>query len=214
MKSPAVFLDRDGTLNRDVGFTHRVEDLQLLDQAIAGLQRMAALGFRLFITTNQSGIARGYFSEVDMHAFNRALCQQLRAAGVVIEAIYYCPSHPTGSVEAYRFDSPLRKPRPGMILQAADEHSLDLSASFAIGDKKSDVLAGQAAGCRTILVRSGAAGQGEMHLSALPDFVAGDLLEAAEWIAQASKSATKLSQTPEATIPCRPGKQASWTKDG
>ncbi len=207
MKSSAVFLDRDGTLNRDVGFTHRVEDLQLLDQAVAGLQRIAVLGFRLFITTNQSGIARGYFSEADMHAFNRALCKQLRAVGVVIEAIYYCPFHSTGSVEAYRCDSPLRKPRPGMILQAADEHSLDLSASFAIGDKKSDILAGQAAGCRTILVRSGAAGQSEMHVTALPDFVAGDLLEAAEWIARTSMSAGKLSRTHADAISCRPGKQ-------
>ncbi len=214
MKPPAVFLDRDGTLNRDVGFTHRVEDLQLLDQAVAGLQRMAALGFRLLITTNQAGIARRYFSEADMHAFNRALCQQLRAAGVVIDAIYYCPFHPTAGVDAYRCDSPQRKPRPGMILQAADENGLDLSASFAIGDKKSDILAGQAAGCRTILVQTGAAGQGEESLTARPDFVAANLLEAAEWIARAQESATELPQTPEDTIPCRPGKQASLAKDG
>ncbi|MBI3839821.1 MAG: HAD family hydrolase [Planctomycetia bacterium] len=178
----AIFLDRDGTLTRDLGFVHRAEDLRLLDNAVAGLRRMSAAGFRLFITTNQSGIARGYFSEADMHAFNAALQQQLRAEGVEIEAIYFCPFHPEGRVAAYRRDSPLRKPRPGMILQAAAEHRLDLNASFAIGDKKSDILAGQAAGCSTILIRTGAAGAGENELQANADFVAPDLLAAAEWI--------------------------------
>jgi D-glycero-D-manno-heptose 1,7-bisphosphate phosphatase len=179
---PAIFLDRDGTLTRDLGFVHRAADLRLLDNAVAGLRRMSAAGFRLFITTNQSGIARGYFSEADMHAFNAALRQQLRTEGVEIEAIYHCPFHPEGSVEIYRLDSPLRKPRPGMILEAAAEHGLDLPASFAIGDKKSDILAGQAAGCRTILVQTGAAGSGENDLQARPDHVASDLLAAAEWI--------------------------------
>jgi D-glycero-D-manno-heptose 1,7-bisphosphate phosphatase len=179
----AIFLDRDGTLTKDLGFVHRAEDLQLLDNAVAGLRRMSAAGFRLFITTNQSGIARGYFSEANMHAFNAVLQQQLRAEGVEIEAIYYCPFHPDASVDIYRADSPLRKPRPGMILQAAAEHGLDVKASFAIGDKKSDVLAGQAAGCRTILVQTGAAGTGENELQAQSDYVASDLLAAAEWIA-------------------------------
>ncbi len=184
----AIFLDRDGTLTRDLGFVHRTDDLQLLDNAAAGLRRMAATGFRLFITTNQSGIARGYFGEADMHAFNSALRRQLRVEGVEIEAIYYCPFHPEGSVEIYRQDSPLRKPRPGMILRAAAEHRLDLQASFAIGDKKSDILAGQAAGCRTILVQTGAAGAGENELQAKPDVVAPDLLAAAEWIDKNGKN--------------------------
>lgn len=178
----AVFLDRDGTLTQDLGFVHRPDDLQLLDNVVAGLRRMSAAGFGLYITTNQSGIARGYFSEADMHVFNAALRERLRAEGVDIEAIYYCPFHPKGSVEFYRQDSPLRKPRPGMILQAAAEHQLALPASFAIGDKKSDILAGQAAGCRTILVRTGARGAGEPDLQATPDFIAPHLLAAAEWI--------------------------------
>ena len=178
----AIFLDRDGTLIRDQGFVHRPEDLQLLDNVVAGLRRMSAAGFGLYITTNQSGIARGYFSEADMHAFNAALRERLRAEDVDIKAIYHCPFHPEGSVEFYRQDSPLRKPRPGMILQAAAEHHLDLPASVAIGDKKSDILAGQAAGCRTILVRTGARGAGEPDLQANPDFIAPDLLAAAEWL--------------------------------
>jgi D-glycero-D-manno-heptose 1,7-bisphosphate phosphatase len=183
VKRRAVFLDRDGTLNRDVEFVHRVSDLQLLENVVPGLQRMRDLGYLLVITTNQSGIARGLFSETDMHAFNAALCERLQAAGIEIAAIYHCPDHPTAGVGRYLRESPLRKPAPGMILQAAAEHDLDLPGSFAIGDKKSDVLAGQAAGCRTILVTTGKAGGGEAELTAQPDFVAADLLAAAEYMA-------------------------------
>lgn len=186
-RRPAIFLDRDGTLNVDVGFTHRVDDLQLLPNVVAGLAQLRDLGFELIITTNQSGIARGYFSEAQMQAFNDALVARLRTAGITIAAVYYCPFHPTEGVGAYRVDSPLRKPRPGMILQAAADHDLDLARSFAIGDKSSDVLAGQAAGSRAILVRSGLGRQHEQSAAAQPDFVADDLLAAAEFIARANR---------------------------
>lgn len=191
-KPRAIFLDRDGTLNRDVGYPHRIEDLQLLDHVSAGLERMQALGFELFITTNQSGIARGYFTEAAMHAFNRALLDRLARAGIVIRAIYFCPCHPTEGIGSYRCDSPLRKPMPGMILQAAAEHCLDLAASFAIGDKKSDIVAGQAAGCSTILLKTGASGTGEPELAAEPDFVAADMSEAARFIERADENKTPV----------------------
>jgi D-glycero-D-manno-heptose 1,7-bisphosphate phosphatase len=178
----AIFLDRDGTLNVDVGFTHRAEDLQLLPNAVAGLARMQELGFVLLITTNQSGIARGYFTEPDMHAFNRALVARLQDEGITISGIYFCPFHPTEGVGRYQNDSPLRKPRPGMILQAAAEHGIELAESFAIGDKTSDILAGQAAGCRTILVRTGVGREHEKDPTAQPDFVADDLLKAARFV--------------------------------
>ena len=182
MKRPAIFLDRDGTLIEDVGYPHRPEDLRLLPGVVPALQKLQALGFVLVVVTNQSGIARGYFSEDQMHAFHALLGQQLIQAGVRIEAFYHCPFHPEASVAEYRCDSPLRKPKPGMLLLAAEERGLDLSVSFAIGDKKSDVLAGQAATCRTILVQTGKAGTGEPELAAQPDFVAADLPVAAEWI--------------------------------
>ncbi|MEX2114522.1 MAG: HAD family hydrolase, partial [Pirellulales bacterium] len=137
----AVFLDRDGTITRDVGYPHRVEDLELLPNASAGLSRMSALGYLLIITTNQSGVARGLFSEADVQAFHQALCALLKRDGVTIEAIYYCPFHPTEGQGQYRRDSPLRKPGDGMLRLAAAEHELDLAASVAIGDKKSDILA-------------------------------------------------------------------------
>ncbi len=193
MKHSAIFLDRDGTLNRDTGYVHRVEDLQLLDGVVAGLQQMKTLGFQLFITTNQSGIARGYFTEAEMHAFNRALIEILAAQGVTIAGIYFCPFHPTEGVGEYRRESPLRKPACGMIKQAAAEHELDLRRSFAIGDKKSDILAGQVAGCRTILVMTGAGGRGEADLEARPDFVAADLVAASQFIRESRPSLARTA---------------------
>lgn len=188
MKRRAIFLDRDGTLNVDVGFTHRTSDLLLAENVCAGLRRLQGQGFLLFIVTNQSGIARGLFSEADMRAFNAALCGVLADGGIEIAGIYYCPYHPTAGIGPWRRDSPLRKPRPGMLLRAAEEHGLDLPASFAIGDKKSDILAGRAAGCRTILVRTGQAGGGEPHLATEADFSAADLVQAAHYVEEATAS--------------------------
>jgi D-glycero-D-manno-heptose 1,7-bisphosphate phosphatase len=184
----AIFLDRDGTINHDPGFVHRVEDLQLLAGAAEGLRRLAQAGYRLVIVTNQSGVARGYFEEDQMHAFNAALVECLKEQGVTIDAVYSCPFHAEATVAAYRQDSPLRKPNPGMLLQAAAERGLDLSASWAMGDKRSDVAAGRAAGCRTILLRPGA-GVRDSDASAIePDFVANDLIAAAEIVERGAKS--------------------------
>jgi D-glycero-D-manno-heptose 1,7-bisphosphate phosphatase len=201
----AVFLDRDGTLNVDVGFTHRAEDLVLEMNVGPGLRHLQAMGYALFITTNQSGIARGHFSEAEMHAFHRALCELLAGGGIRIAGIYFCPYHPTAGVGLYRRESELRKPRPGMLLAAAREHDLDLAASFAIGDRKSDVLAGQAAGCRTILVQTGLAGSGEPHLTAEPDFVAADLAQAALLV---ERSMTETSRLPVPRCAASPASHA------
>ena len=176
----AVFLDRDGTLVVDHGFVYRVEDLALLPGVVDGLRRMAALGFQLVVATNQSGVARGLFSEAQMQAFNAALCQRLADAGVKIAAVYACVFHPTEGNGRYRLDSPLRKPRPGMLLAAAADHDIDLEASFAIGDRPRDVAAGRAAGCRTILLSA----HGAAAAAAQADFVAADLVEAAACIEQ------------------------------
>jgi D-glycero-D-manno-heptose 1,7-bisphosphate phosphatase len=176
----AVLLDRDGTINRDRGFVHRVADLELLDHCVAGLAKMSQLGFELVITTNQSGIARGYFTEAQMHEFNAALCDRLRAEGVTIAAIYYCPFHPTEGIGPYLRESRLRKPDCGMLITAAAQRGLDLAASFAVGDKASDIEAGRAAGCRTILLRSRESEA--LPVDVRPDFVVTDLLEAASAI--------------------------------
>jgi D-glycero-D-manno-heptose 1,7-bisphosphate phosphatase len=186
----AIFLDRDGTLNEDRGYTYQVAALRLLPGVIAGLQQIAALGFRLVICTNQSGIARGQFSEADMHAFNEALVARLAEADVEIAAVYFSPYHPTEGVGGYRRMSECRKPRPGMLLAAARDLGLNLAESYAIGDKRSDVAAGKAAGCRTILVETGKAGRGEPELTVEPDAVARDLQHAAQLIANWPVEAT------------------------
>jgi D-glycero-D-manno-heptose 1,7-bisphosphate phosphatase len=188
-----VILDRDGTLVADAGFVHRVADLRLLDGVVSALRRLTGLGFRLAIATNQSGVARGLFSEADMHAFNRALCQRLSCEGIAIAGVYCCTVHPSEGVGTYRCDSPLRKPNPGMILQAAQDHGLNLAASYTIGDKKSDVLAGRAAGCRTVLLATGAGGQCEDDLAAQADHQAANMAAAAEWIAFDMRRASSLA---------------------
>jgi D-glycero-D-manno-heptose 1,7-bisphosphate phosphatase len=183
----AVFLDRDGTINVEIDFIHRVEDLQLLPNAAAGLVRMRDLGFELILTSNQSGIGRGIFSMEDMGRFNAALAEKIGEYGVALAAIYFSPFHPTEGLGEYRRPSPLRKPRPGMILQAAAEHNLDLSQSFAVGDRNSDVATGHAAGCWAVLLRTGTAGNDKLDHPVTPEYTADDLLDAASFIERASK---------------------------
>jgi D-glycero-D-manno-heptose 1,7-bisphosphate phosphatase len=131
-----------------------------------------------------------------MHAFNAALVERLRTEGIAIAGVYFCPFHPTEGQGRYRLESPLRKPNPGMILKAAQDHHLDLPASFAIGDKPSDVAAGKAAGCGTILIAGGRhEGAGEEGGTA--DFVARDLREAAEYVAARGGH---RPQTPSAAV--------------
>jgi D-glycero-D-manno-heptose 1,7-bisphosphate phosphatase len=182
--SRAVFLDRDGTLTHDAGYTHRACDLRLLDNVVPALRLLMTLKFRLILVSNQSGIARGLFTEDDMRAFNQALVERLCTDRIVLDRIYFCPFHPEATVQRYRQESPLRKPNAGMLQLAAQEHGIDLAESFMIGDKKSDVLAGKRAGCRTILLQTGAAGEGEPEMTSEPDWIATDLLMAAQIIAQ------------------------------
>lgn len=179
----AVFLDRDSTLNQDSGYTHRVEDFVLLHNVVPGLQLLRRLGFLLIVTTNQAGIGRGFFTEAQMHAFHARLHDELAKHEIELDAIYFCPFHPTAGQGEYLLDSPLRKPQPGMILQAARDFNLHLPSCYAIGDRMSDVRAGQAAGCRTILVTGDEQVDDEQERGEPgPDFIAQDLWEAARWI--------------------------------
>lgn len=196
----AVLLDRDGTITRDRGFTHRTSDLELLPGAAAGLALMARRGYRLFVVTNQSGVARGYFSETDVQAFHDALSERLRRHGVGIEGFYFCPFHPTEGVGVYRQESSLRKPADGMLRRCASEHGLDLAQCVAVGDRHTDIAAGRAAGCRTILVKTGLAGGDGYPLAAPPDFVAEDLLAAARWMETAIPTTESLRLNTAPTV--------------
>ncbi len=152
---PAVFLDRDNTLIANGGDLGDAESVRLLDGVAEALSELREAGYRLVVVTNQGGVARGKFSEADVDAVHERISQlldeELHQSGL-IERFYYCPYHPEGTVTEYRRDHPWRKPNPGMILQASRDMELDLEHSWVIGDQVRDVVAGRAAGCRTLLI--------------------------------------------------------------
>jgi D-glycero-D-manno-heptose 1,7-bisphosphate phosphatase len=140
----AIFLDRDGVIVRDVHYLRRPSEIELLPNAVA--LRLLQDRFFLVVATNQSGIARNFFTEQDLIAIHSDLVLQLAALGVVIDAFYYCPHLPTGAVEAYRVDCECRKPKAGMLLRATADWGISLESSYMIGDSRSDMEAGRAAG--------------------------------------------------------------------
>jgi D-glycero-D-manno-heptose 1,7-bisphosphate phosphatase len=156
---PAVFLDRDGTINEDTGYVHTVEGFRWLPGAASAVRRLNDGGYYVFVVTNQAGIARGLYREKDVTSLHAWLQAALRAQGAHIDDIRYCPHHPEGVIEAYRRTHDWRKPSPGMLLDLIDAWPIDVERSVMIGDQPSDIEAGRAAGVRPILVgRSGLAG--------------------------------------------------------
>lgn len=144
---PAVFLDRDGVLIEDTGYPHLESHLRMMPGVAEAVRRLNRLGYFCVIVTNQSGVARGLFTEQQMHAFNDLIVRKLAAAGGRIGAVYACPYHAEGRVEAYIHpDHPDRKPNPGMILRAIADHDIDPAKSFMIGDQPSDMEAAKRAG--------------------------------------------------------------------
>ena len=136
-----VFLDRDGTLVRDHGYTHKLADYALLPGVRAGLLRMTQAGFGLAVVTNQSGIGRGYYTEADFNAFQAHLCADLERSGIRIEASFFCPHLPEAGCRC-------RKPAPGLLWRAREELGVDLAASWVVGDQASDLELARRAGCR------------------------------------------------------------------
>lgn len=156
MSRAAVFFDRDGVLIEDCGYPHRPEHLALIPGAIAAVRRVNALGHAAVVVTNQSGVARGLFSEAQMHAFHDLLRRAFEAEGARIDAIYACPYLADAVVEAYRHpDHPDRKPNPGMLLRAIADLDLDPARSLMVGDKASDMEAAQRAGVRGVMFEGG-----------------------------------------------------------
>jgi len=150
---PAVFLDRDGVLNEDLGYSFDVAQLRVIAGAALALKQLKDRGYLLIVVSNQSGVARGYFTTTEVDRFNAALNQRLRGEqGTGVDAFYYCPFHPDGKVPDYTKASQLRKPEPGMVLQAAAEHGVDLRRSYLVGDKFSDIECAVRAGVKGIQV--------------------------------------------------------------
>lgn len=149
----AAFFDRDGTLIKDVHYLSSLDQIQLIERVVAFAATCQKKGYTLFVVTNQSGIARGYFSAQFVEQTHNALYHQLQQRGVMIKKFYYCPHHPTHAViPELLIDCYCRKPWPGMLLKAAQEHGINLQDSLMFGDKQLDVDAGQAAGCRGFII--------------------------------------------------------------
>ena len=187
MLNRAVFLDRDGTINEDVHRLSRLDQFRLLPNVAEAIKRLNAAQFKIVVVTNQSVIARGTISEEALAEIHAAMREMLMAQGAYVDAVYYCPHHPTAGDGPQSIPCNCRKPQPGMLLQAAEELNIALEDSFMVGDKISDVDSGHAAGCRTTLVRTAYGADTEKQLngrSIQPDYVAADLLEAAKWILQ------------------------------
>ncbi len=152
---PAVFLDRDGTLNLDVGYLHTLEGLQLFPFTIDALRLLKRAGFVLVVITNQAGIALGYIEEGFVERAHDELQRRFAPANATIDGFYFCPHHPMGKVPHLRQDCRCRKPYPGMLDQAAQDLGIDPTRSWMVGDKWLDVQAGHAVGAKSILVRTG-----------------------------------------------------------
>lgn len=151
-----AFIDRDGVINEDREYVSRPADFHFIPGSIDALRTLHGAGFALVVITNQSGIARGMFTEEDYLQLHTSMQEQLAAEGVVLDSIQYCPHLPDAPVERYRLDCECRKPRAGMILAAARQLDVDLAASVLIGDRRTDLEAGRNAGVgRCFLVRSG-----------------------------------------------------------
>jgi D-glycero-D-manno-heptose 1,7-bisphosphate phosphatase len=152
----ALFLDRDGVINKEKDYLYKVEDFEFIDGVFEALQYFQARDYLLIIATNQSGIARGFYTEEDFLALNQWMLQQFTRNEIHITKVYYSPFHPEHGFGKYKKEAFCRKPNPGMILQAKEEFDIDLEKSFLIGDKESDIEAGINAGIKmNILVKSG-----------------------------------------------------------
>lgn len=155
IKQKAVFLDRDGTINIEKEYLYRPDDLEFISGVPEAIAQLNQAGFLVIVITNQSGVARGYFSVNDVNRLHQFMQQQLAAEGAHIDAFYLCPHHPDKGLSDYRFNCDCRKGKPGLILTAAAELDIDLDRSYMVGDKISDIEAGMAAGCRCFLVKTG-----------------------------------------------------------
>ena len=143
-----LFLDRDGVINVDVGYLSDPAQLEFIPGAIEAMKEAQQRGYDIIVVTNQSGVARGFYTEDDVQALHKEMSRRLEAEGVKILAYYYCPHHPEGTVEAYKQDCDCRKPNSGMLTKAIEDWNVDVDGSFLVGDKPSDVEAAESIGMR------------------------------------------------------------------
>lgn len=175
MAEPAVFIDRDDTINPDVPYCSDPADFELMPGAAEGIERLNEAGLTVIVVTNQSGIARGYFDEATLEAIHDKMHRLLAEEGASVEDVYHCPHHPDDGCEC-------RKPGTAMLEQAARDHGIDLSASAMVGDRVMDVVAAHRVGALGVIIPS-EKGQKELEtMDVEPDHVAEDLVDAADWL--------------------------------
>lgn len=184
MTRPAAFVDRDGTLIEEVGYLSRIDRIAPFPWSVDAVRLLNRAGFVVVVVTNQAGVARGYFDEAFVRETHRVLGERVAAGGGRIDGFYFCPHYPDGQVEAYRRRCECRKPKPGMLLQAASDLSLDLARSFLVGDRWLDIEAAHAAGARGVLVRTGygAVDADQPKPGLEPALVAANLMDATSWL--------------------------------
>ena len=180
----AIFLDKDGTLVDDIPYNVDPALLVLARHAGAALRLLRSLGYRLYVVSNQSGIARGLFDEAALSPLFARLDAMLAHEGVRLDGVFCCPHHPQGTVARLAVDCDCRKPRPGMLQQAAALHGVDLTGSWMVGDILDDIEAGRRAGCRTALIDNGNETEWLLSPQRMPHLSAPDLLAAAQGIRQ------------------------------
>ena len=170
----AIFLDRDGTINKYVGFLRNIDEFELLPGVAEAIRRINSSGYLAIVVTNQPVIARGEVTVPELQEIHNKMETLIGAEGAYLDAIYYCPHHPhkgyEGEIPELKFDCDCRKPKPGMLMKAAQDFNIDLSASWMIGDGENDIKAGKAAGCKTALIGNGEYGQ-NMTISSLANFI-------------------------------------------
>ena len=213
MAGKAVFLDRDNTVMEDPGYIGDPKVVKLLPGVELALKSLSQCGYKLVVVTNQSGIARGLLTEQTLDKIHAELRRQLSQRGAHLDAIYYCPFHPEGTIEEYAKESDLRKPQPGMLQLAAKELDIDLSQSWMVGDSARDIEAGQRAGCKTIRVRSRADHHATPGLEndedVQADYTVRNLVDAARVILRAPRQAPAPAAGRAATPSAQVGQGAA-----
>ena len=185
-KQPAVFLDRDGTINEQMGYINHISRFHLLPGVAQAIGRLNTLKIPVVVVTNQSGLARGYFPEELLTAVHEKMSRQLAAEGAHIDGLYICPHHPEAKEERFRKNCSCRKPKTGLLEQAAKEMDIDLSRSFMVGDRWSDIRCGVQVGATPILVLTGYGRGDQQYIGpdqhVQPEYTAEDLSAAVSWI--------------------------------
>ncbi len=185
-KRPVVFLDRDGTLNEEIGYIRQAEKLVLIEGAAEAIYRLNQAGIAAVLVTNQTGAARGYYPVSHIEALNQRLADLLQAQHASLDAMYYCPHYAQGTVAEFSIDCQCRKPEIGMVEMAYRDHpDLDRLRSFVIGDKATDVELARNCGAKAVLVQTGYGRKvldGQYQWKVQPDYTAADICEAVDWI--------------------------------